>query len=154
MKGMTRNLTTLALVAAFAACDGAPTEPSAFVRSVDGPALAQSAGAGQLTFSSTRSYTDQTPQTATGGTASIGFTGSLTTGQPCYTIAGSHAVRNGEVTLTVEATRTADICTYQITRHNYQGSVAGLAPGTYTFTVIHIADNSRSTAFEGTVVVQ
>jgi hypothetical protein len=154
MKGMTRNLTALALVAACAACDGTPTGSSAFAAPSDGPALAQSQSGGELTFSSTFSYTDQTPQTATGAPAAIDFTGSLTTGQPCYTIAGSHTVRNGEVILTVEATRTADICTYQITRHNYQGSVAALAPGTYTFTVIHIADNTRSTAFTGTVVVQ
>ncbi|HEU4559249.1 MAG TPA: hypothetical protein VFS20_15435 [Longimicrobium sp.] len=152
MKGMTRNLATLALVAACAACDGAPTASSALAAPADGPALAQSPGV--LTFSSTQSYTDQSPQTATGALARIDFTGSLTTGQPCYVVTGSHTARNGTVTLTVTATRTGDVCAQVVTHNNYQGSVAGLTPGTYTFTVIHSVNNTRTTAFTGTVVVQ
>jgi hypothetical protein len=152
MMGLTRNLLVLALVAATAACDGAPTASPAFAAPTDAPALAQSPGV--LTFASTRSSSEPTPQTASGGALRIGFTGSMATGQPCYVVTGSHTTRNNDVTLTVTATRTGDVCAQVVTYHNYQGSVAGLTPGTYTFTVIHSVNNTRTTAFTGTVVVQ
>lgn len=149
---MTRNLLALALVAATAACDGAPTASSAFAGPTDAPALAQSPGV--LAFASTRSSSEHTPQTASGGALRIDFTGSMATGQPCYVVTGSHTTRNNDVTLTVTATRTGDVCAQVVTYHSYQGSVAGLTPGTYTFTVIHSVNDTRTTAFTGTVVVQ
>jgi hypothetical protein len=132
-----------------AACDGAPTEASALAA---GAALAQSPGV--LTFTSTTSYSEQNPQTATGGLARIDFTGSMATGQPCYVVTGSHAVRGSQVTLTVTAIRTGDICAQVVTYHNYQGSVAALTPGTYTFTAVHVVGGNRTTAYSGTVTVQ
>ena len=151
MNAMTKGLLTIALLAT-AACNGAtPTESSAFAEPA-GPTFAQSPGV--LTFSSTQSYSNESPQTASGALARIDFTGSLTTGQPCYAVTGSHTARNNAVTLTVTATRTGDICTQVVTHNNYQGSVAGLTPGTYNFTVVHSVNNTRTTAFTGTVVVQ
>jgi hypothetical protein len=152
MMGMKKSLLTLALLAATAACDGAPTASSALAAPTDGPSLAQSPGV--LTFSSTQSYTDATPQTATGALARIDFTGSATTGTPCHTVTGSHTTRGSAVTLTVTATRTGTTCTQVVTNNNYQGSVAGLTPGTYTFTVIHNVNGTRTTAYSGTVVVE
>jgi hypothetical protein len=146
-----KGLLTIALLAA-AACDGAPTSASALAWPGSGPELALSPGV--LTFTSTQSYTDATPQTASGELARIDFTGSLATGTPCYAIAGSHDTRGSDVTLTVTATRTGDICAQVVTHNNYQGSVAALTPGTYTFTVVHVVGASRTTAFTGTVVVQ
>jgi hypothetical protein len=152
MKGMTRNLLTLLLVLAAAACDGAPTASSAFAADVDAPALAQSPGV--LTFSSTQSYSDPAPQTASGALARIDFTGSVTTGTPCHAVTGSHTTRGSDVTLTVTATRTGQVCTQVVAHNNYQGSVAALTPGTYTFTVIHDVNGTRTTAYTATVVVQ
>lgn len=152
MKGMTRNLLMLALAVAGAACDGAPTASSAFAAPADGAALAQSPGV--LTFSSTQSYSDPTPQTASGSLARIDFTGSVTTGTPCYVVTGAHTTRGSDVTLTVTAARTGQVCAQVVTHNNYQGSVAGLTPGTYTFTVIHNVNGTRTTAYTGTVVVQ
>ena len=60
----------------------------------------------------------------------------------------------GRCSASATATRTGDICAQVVTHNNYQGSVAGLTPGTYTFTVIHVVNNTRTTAFTGTVVVQ
>ena len=151
MNAMTKGLLTIALLAS-AACDGAPTASSAFAAPTDGPSFAQSPGV--LTFSSTQSYSEETPQTASGGLARIDFTGSVTTGTPCYTVTGSHTARNGNVTVTVTATGTGGICTQVITHNNYQGSVAGLTPGTYDFTVVHNVNGSRTTAYTSTVVVQ
>lgn len=146
-----KTLLAVALLGA-AACDGTPTAASAFAAPDGGPAMAQSPGV--LTFASTQSYSDPTPQTAAGGLARIDFTGSLLTGTPCYTVTGSHTARGSDVTLTVTATRTGDICAQVVTHNNYQGSVAALTPGTYTFTVVHVAGSNRTTAYTGTVVVQ
>lgn len=151
MRGMTKHLLALALLAC-AACDGAPTASSALAAPSEQASLAQSPGV--LTFSSTQSYSERTPQTATGGLARIDFTGSLTTGQPCYVVTGSHNARSSTVTLTVTATRTGDICTQVVTNNNYQGSIAGLTPGVYTFTVLHVVNGASTPAYTGAVVVQ
>ena len=151
MRGMTKHLLALALLAC-AACDGAPTASSALAAPSEQASLAQSPGV--LTFSSTQSYSERTPQTATGGLARIDFTGSLTTGQPCYVVTGSHNTRSSTVTLTVTATRTGDICTQVVTNNNYQGSIAGLTPGVYTFTVLHVVNGASTPAYTGAVVVQ
>lgn len=152
MKAMTRGLLTIAMLAATAACDGAPTASSELVATPDGPAFAQAAGT--LTFSSTPSQTTATPQSATGGTGSIDFTGSITTPTPCYDVSASHTERNNLVTLTVAATDSGGICTQVITYHNYEGSVEGLAPGAYTFTVVHSVNGSRLPAYTSVVVVE
>lgn len=151
MKIISRGLLAIALLAG-AACDGAPTASSAVAEADGGAALAQSPGV--LTFSATQSYSEQTPQTASGSLASINFTGSLTTGQPCYVVTGAHETRDSSVTLTVTATRTGQVCAQVVTHNNYQGSVTALTPGTYAFTVIHSVNGSRTTAYTGTVVVQ
>lgn len=152
MKGMTRNLLALALLAATAACDGTPTASSALATPTDGPSLAKSKS--QLTFSSTQSYSDETPQTATGGVGSISFTGSITTGNPCYSVSATHGAQGGSVTVTVTAASTGGICTQLVTNNNYQGAVTGLAAGTYTFTVVEVVNGSRTTDYSAPVVVQ
>jgi hypothetical protein len=70
-------------VAASAACGESRTEGSAFAS--DRISAAQQPGS-TLTFTSTQSYETQSPQTASGSVGGIDFTGSLTTGSPCYTV--------------------------------------------------------------------
>lgn len=141
-KGLTRTM--LAMVAATGA---------AFVPAGGGDGAAQRA-ASTLTFTSTQSTETQSPQTATGGEGSIDFTGSVTTGTPCYTVTGAHTDRRGNVTVTVRAESTGAPCTQIITNNNYTGRVSGLAAGTYQFTVVHRVGNQSETAFTGTVTVQ
>jgi hypothetical protein len=153
MNAMTRGLLTISLLAA-AACDGAPTASNEFVSPGDaGPAFA-AAPRSSLTFSSTQSQTDGTPQSASGGAGQISFTGSLATGTPCVNVTASHSERRNDVTVTVSATGTGGFCTQVVTFNNYQGAVTGLAAGTYNFTVVHDAGGSRSTAYSSTVTVQ
>ena len=153
MKALTRGLMTIALLAATAACDGSPTEASAFAAEDAGISAAQ-APSGTLTFSSTQSYSEETPQTASGGVGSINFTGSLMTPTPCYTVSASHANRRGTITLTVNAASTGGICTQVITNNNYTGSISGLPAGTYTFNVVHVVNNSSQTVYSSPVTVQ
>jgi hypothetical protein len=153
MKAMTKGLLTIALISATAACDGAPTASNEFVSTPDGPAFAQQPSS-TLTFSSTQSQTTATPQSSSGGAGSISFTGSLTTSTPCYDVSASHSDRTNSVTVTVTAADAGGICTQVITNNNYQGSVNGLAAGTYTFSVVHNNGGSRTTAHTSTVVVQ
>jgi hypothetical protein len=149
MNAMTKGLLTIALLAT-AACDGAPTASSAFV-SPDGPAFATGSS---LSFSSTSSGSTSTPSSSTGGVGSIDFAGTITTSTPCYTITAAHTERRNEVTVTVSASDNGGTCIQMITNHNYQGSVTGLAAGTYTFTVQHTDGGARTTAHTNTVVVQ
>lgn len=153
MNAMTKGLLTISLLAA-AACDGAPTASNEFVSPGDaGPAFA-AAPSSSLTFSSTQSQTDATPQSSSGGVGQISFTGSLTTGTPCVSVTASHSERRNDVTVTVSATDSGGFCTQVVTFNNYQGAVTGLAAGTYNFTVVHDAGGSRSTAYSSTVTVQ
>lgn len=154
MTTMTKALLTIALFAT-AACDGAPTASSAFAEPAApaGPAFAE-VSAAAVSFSYTQSGSETTPQTATGGTGSINFTGSLTTPTPCYELTATQSGRRSNVTVTVSAANTGGFCTQVITNNNYQGSVTGLAAGTYTFTVIEDVNGTRSTAYSGPVVVQ
>lgn len=154
MKALTKGLMTIALLAATAACDGSPTAGSALVAENDGFSAAK-APSGTLTFSSTQSYSEQTPQTASGGTGSISFTGSLTTGNPCVSVSANHSVRNNVVTVTVTAASTGGICTQVITNNNYTGTISGLPAGTYTLNVVHQGGfDSGATAYSGPVTVQ
>lgn len=153
MKALGKGLMTLALVAATAACDGSPTAGSAFVAESDGIAMAQ-APSSSLTFSSTQSQEAQAEQTASGGAGSIGFTGSLTTGTPCVDVSATHSARRSTVTVTVSAVSNGGFCAQVITHNNYTGSVNGLAPGTYTFNVVHQTGGGGTNAYSGTVTVQ
>jgi hypothetical protein len=153
MKALSKGLMTIALLAVTAACDGSPTEASAFVAGDEGISAAQ-APQGVLTFASTQSYSEATPQTASGGVGGIDFTGSLTTGTPCVTVTATHSARRNDVTVTVTAASTGGICTQVITNNNYTGRVSGLAAGTYTFSVVHNTGGSGTTAYSSTVTVQ
>ena len=152
MKALAKGLMTVVLLAATAACDGAPTAGSAFVSESDGIAMAKSQSS--LTFTSTQSNDTQTAQSASGSVGAIDFTGSLTTGTPCYDVTASHRERSNAVTVTVTASETGGFCTQVITHNNYTGQVSGLAAGTYDFSVVHQVGTSSSTAFSGTVTVQ
>jgi hypothetical protein len=151
MNAMTKGLLTIALLAT-AACDGAPTASSAFVSADEGAAFVEAAAT--LTFSYTQSGSEETPQTATGGAGSIGFTGSLTTPTPCYELTAAQSAKRNDITVTVTAAGTGGFCTQVITNNNYQGAVSGLAAGTYNFTVVEVVDGTRTTAYSGPVVVQ
>jgi hypothetical protein len=151
MKGTIRSLAAALMVAGVAACsDSASPTGSSLV--ADEPSFSSHTSA-TLTFASTQSYDTQTPQTATGGTGGIDFTGSLTTGTPCYDVSASLNQRSGTITVTVTATSSGGACIQVITHNNYTGQVSGLAPGTYDFRVVHEAGHSRTTAFSGQVTV-
>ncbi len=139
MKTITRGLVALAVAAAA----GSASAPAA------------EAQRGSLEFGYTQSQSSETPQSATGGSGTIAFTGSLTTPTPCYELAGTHAVRGSRVILTVTASQTGDFCTQVITHNNYQGSITGLAPGEYTFEVVHRIGGGRGeTVYSAPVTVQ
>jgi hypothetical protein len=155
MKALTKGLMTIALLVATTACDGSPTGASAFVAGDEGISAAQApAPSGTLTFSSTQSYETQTPQTASGGTGAINFTGSLTTSTPCVDVSATHSTRRSTITLTVTAASNGGFCSQVITYNNYTGSISGLAAGTYTFNVVHSAGGGSETAYSSTVTVQ
>jgi hypothetical protein len=153
MNALTKGLMTIALLAATAACDGSPTGASALAPERDGVSMAKQQQS-RLTFSSTQSYEAQTDQTAGGVVGAISFTGSLTTGSPCYDLTATHQAGSTSVTVTVTAKATGGFCAQVITYNNYTGSVSNLAAGSYTFTVIHDVGGSRTTAFSGPVTVQ
>jgi hypothetical protein len=154
MNALAKGMTTVVLAIAAAACDGSPTAGSAFVSENDGIAVAQQPGS-TLTFSSTQSQSEASPQTASGGVGGIDFTGSLTTGTPCYTVTASHTDRRGSITVTVSAASSGGICTQVITNNNYTGRVSGLAAGTYNFSVVHQGGfGGTHTAYSSTVTVQ
>ena len=152
MKALTKGLMTIVLAAATAACDGSPTaSSSAFAPESEGVSMAK---ASNFTFNNTASYSEQNPQTASGGAGVIDFTGSLTTGTPCYNVTGARSVSGSTVTVTVTATSNGNICTQVITYQNYTGRVGGLAAGTYTFNVVHVTNGTSETAYTSVVVVQ
>ncbi|HEY0016029.1 MAG TPA: hypothetical protein VGC13_06905 [Longimicrobium sp.] len=152
MKTLGKGLMMIALVAATAACDGSPTAGSALVAG-EGIAAAK-APSGTLTFASTQSSSEQTPQTATGGTGTISFTGSVTTPTPCFDVSATQSGRRDTITLTVTASPNGGFCAQVITNNNYTGSISGLAPGTYTFNVVHVVNGTSETAYTSTVTVQ
>lgn len=152
LKGM---MTAAALFAVSACGDaGSPMEPvSAFAPAAP---VAARAPSGQMSFSSstTYDYYAQTPQSASGGTGQVSFAGSITTGTPCFNITAAHATGSGTLTITVSAAPNGNACIQVITHHNYNGTVSGLAAGTYAVTVVHDYGNrSSETAYTGTVVV-
>ena len=150
MKAMMKGLLTIALVAS-AACDGAPTAASALA-SPEGAAFAKAKSS--LSFGYTQSSSTETPQSSSGGVGRIDFTGSLTTGTPCYELSAAHGAQSNTVTVTVTVAGTGGFCAQVITYNNYQGAVTGLAAGTYTFIVQHSVGGRVTTAQTSTVVVQ
>jgi hypothetical protein len=151
MKTLTMGLMTVALLAATA---GVPAAGSAQVAESNAVTAAQPTSS-TLTFSSTQSYSEQTAQTASGGTGAINFTGSLTTGTPCVNVTAKHGQRRSTITVTVTAANNGNICTQVITNNNYTGSVSGLAAGTYTLNVVHQGGfGGTQTVFSGSVTVQ
>jgi hypothetical protein len=108
---------------------------------------------GNLRFSVSTSHTQEDPQTATGTRRGIDFTGSVTTGNPCYNVSAAHQTSGSSVTLTVTATSTGGFCTQVITYHNYDGAVSQLSAGTYDFTVVHVVNGSSYVAYQDTVTV-
>lgn len=141
--------TAMAFVAAAGCSDAMPTTPSAMLPE----AAAQAAPPARLAFSSTQSYTDQQAFSATGGAGSIDFTGSMTTGTPCYDVTGAVQSAPGVVELTVSASPTGGACIQVLTFNNYQGEVTRLSPGVYTFTVVHESGSSTQTVFTDVVTV-
>lgn len=153
MNAITKSLLTLAMIFT-AACNGSPTGASSFAAS-DGEVLTSvSAAATSLSFTSTKDYSNATAQTATGGTGSISFTGSVQTSTPCVNVTASESTRKSVITVTVTATNTGDFCTQVITNNNYEGTLSGLAAGTYTFNVVHNVNGSTSTAYSSSIVVR
>lgn len=151
MNALTKTLLTFALIFT-AACDANPTGAAALT---EANALTQgSAAATGLMFSSTQSYSESSPQTATGGAGTVDFTGSVQTGTPCVDVSATQSTKRSAITVTVSATSNGNFCTQVITNNNYQGQVTGLAPGVYTFTVVHNVDGRTSTASTSTVVVR
>ncbi|HEX2092219.1 MAG TPA: hypothetical protein VHG28_07440 [Longimicrobiaceae bacterium] len=147
---MTRTFRGLLLAAGLLATAGAAQAAP----SLDIPAAVRIADYfATLTFSSTQSQETATPFSATGGAGTIGFTGSLTTGTPCYDVTGSLGQRSRRVTVTVTAQGTGGICAQVITHNNYQGTVSDLAAGTYDFRIVHVVNGSSSTAYTQQVTV-
>ena len=148
MNATSRGIAAIAMLLTAAGCGDFRSEP------LLPPADAVAAkAAGTLTFSSQADYSTQYEQTATGTVGAIEFTGSLTTPNPCYSVHASHRAGGSTITLTVSARSTGGVCTQVITYHNYTGDVSRLAPGEYTFQVVHEVGTSRSTVFSQPVTV-
>jgi len=78
-----------------------------------------------------------TPTTAEGGWLSISAHGFVPVPSPCYRLAGG-ADRQGQViTLNVEARPNGDLCPPKTSAFTYSVRMPDLAPGTYTFRVLH-----------------
>jgi hypothetical protein len=152
MNGTIKQLVAIAALAGAVACGDAASPTQSLVE--PGSAAFAQAPSGTLTFSSTQSYETAQPQSASGSVGGIDFAGSVTTGTPCVNVTATHSGRTGSVTVTVNAAPSGGGCIQVITNNNYTGRVSGLAPGSYTFTVIHSVGGSSSTAYSGSVTVQ
>ena len=151
MKTIARGLLA-ALLAATAACTGSPTDSGVFVNRNNGDPAGPADGT--LTFTQTQSNDTRTPQNAAGGTGTIAFAGSIPTATPCWIVTALQTQAGNDITITVTATPSGQVCAQVITYHNYQATITGLAAGTYTLTVIHNLGGTSTTAFNGTVVVR
>jgi hypothetical protein len=152
---MTRSLKgmmTAAALFAVAACSdaGTPVEPASSFAPV-APVAAKSNT--QLTFSNTTSTTSAQPESATGGAGRIDFTGSLQTPTPCYNVTATHSASEATVTVTVSASPNGQACIQVIAQQNYTGAVTGLAPGIYTFTLVHKTPDGSAPAYTAPVIV-
>lgn len=151
MRTIASGLLAGVLLAASVACGGAPTGSSLIVNRNNGRTGAESAST--LTFTQTQSNDTRRQQSASGGTGSIVLAGSITTATPCWLVTAVHTHDGNDVTVTVTATPSGQVCTQVITFHNYQATVAGLAAGTYRLTVVHDVGGVVTTAFNSSTVV-
>lgn len=138
-----------ALSTTIACSDAVPTGPSAMLPE----SAAQASSKSQLTFNNTQSYSDEQAFSATGGQGQISFTGSITTGTPCYNVTGASQTGTGTVTLTVTAAPNGNSCIQVVTFNNYSGAVSRLAAGSYTFQVVHVQGGTSQTVFTQPVTV-
>ena len=118
-----------------------------------GMAVEQPAYWGTLAFSSTASSESGQAESATGGTGTISFQGSIQTSTPCFNVTGSHRERGSRIVVTVTAAPTDGICAQVITYHNYSGAVSGLAPGTYDFQIVEAVGGRSTTVLTQQVTV-
>lgn len=119
----------------------------------DGPGVERAAYRATLTFSSTASSESGQAESATGGTGSISFQGSVQTSTPCFNVTGSQRQRGSRIVLTVTAAPTDGICAQVITYHNYSGAISGLAPGTYDFQIVEAVGGRSTTVLTQQVTV-
>ena len=152
MNRLTTGLAALVLAAATMACGGSPTGGSTFVSGNDRTGAGLSPG--ELTFTSTQSFSNPAAPTATGGVGGIDFAGSLTTGTPCNTITAVHSISGNNITVTITATGNAEVCVQVVTHNNYTGRISAIPPGTYDLIVRHTERGTTTTASTATVTVQ
>lgn len=151
MKTIARGLLAV-LLAATAACNGSPTGSPVFVTGNNGDPATPADGT--LTFNLTQSNDTQTPQNTAGGTGTIAFAGSIPTATPCWTVTAVQTQAGNDITVTITATPSGQVCAQVITYNNYQATITGLPAGTYTLTVIHNLGGTSTTAINNTVVVR
>lgn len=153
-----KALAAVVAVAAAAACSDSASSPTAsFAEPQAGASFARTpapSDGSTLGITYTRSYTARGEQTATGGTGVIDFTGAVTLPNPCYNVSAAHTSSGGTIVVTVTALDNGNTCQQVLQYNNYTGQVAGLAPGTYDFSVVHQVDNRSSTAYQATITVQ
>jgi hypothetical protein len=153
MNGTIKGLVAIAALAGAVACGDAASPTDALVE--PGAALmGRTTNSTTLTFSYTQTWDVAQTQSASGGIGVIDFAGSEMTPSPCYDVTAAHSQRNSTITVTVTGIYNGQPCIQELTNNDYIGQVAGLAPGTYTLTVVHDVGGSRSTAFTGGVTVQ
>lgn len=117
------------------------------------PGMERTMARAALTFSSTKSYDTEQPESATGGAGSISFQGSIQTANPCYDVTAAQRQRGSRIVVTVTAAPADGICTQVITYNNYTGQVSGLAPGTYDFQLVEVAGGRSTTVLTRQVTV-
>ncbi|MEW5928492.1 MAG: hypothetical protein AB1941_13570 [Gemmatimonadota bacterium] len=140
-------------VALLAAAGSAQAAAVPVTDGTDGVAVERPADRGTLTFSSTASSEGGQAESATGGTGSISFQGSIQTSTPCFNVTGSHRERGSRIVVTVTAAPTDGICAQVITYHNYSGAVSGLAAGTYDFQIVEAVGGRSTTVLSQQVTV-
>jgi hypothetical protein len=74
---------------------------------------------------------------AQGGHGRVAVQGTLSTPNPCYTFNAAVRRDGAILTLTVEARSTEGMCIQSIGAFAYDATVSGVAPGRYTFRVVH-----------------
>jgi hypothetical protein len=142
-----------AVVALLAAAAGSAQAAVPASGGAGGSAVERTVDWGTLTFSSTKSNESGQAESATGGTGSISFQGSIQTSTPCFDVTGSHRERGSRIVVTVTAAPSDGICSQVITYHNYTGQVSGLAPGSYDFQLVEVVGGRSTTVLTQQVAV-
>lgn len=150
---MLRTIRGMAAAVALLAAAGSAQAAVPAWEGTGGAAVERAVDWGTLTFSSTASSESGQAESATGGTGSISFQGSIQTGTPCFNVTGSHRERGSRIVVTVTAAPADGICAQVITYHNYSGQVSGLAPGTYDFQLVEVAGGRSNTVLTQQVTV-